>query len=77
MARIVGVPAKVPATTAQQVFTVGSGVAGGLAGFLLAKKLADVREVPAPALVGATLMSAVFTFGAAILLARAVRKETA
>ena len=73
MARIVAVPEKVPATVAQQVFTIGSGVAGGLAGFLLAKELAGTKEVPASALAGATLISAVFTFGAAIMLARTVK----
>ena len=75
MTRIVEVTQKVPPAVAQQVFTVGSAIAGGLAGFVLAKRLTDVKEVPVPPLVVATLVSAVFTLGAAIMQARSLEKE--
>jgi len=75
MTRIVEAPQKVSPTVAQQVFTVGSAIAGGLAGFVLAKNLAGVKEVPVPPLVVATLVSAIFTFGAAVMLARSLEKE--
>ncbi len=65
----------VPPTIAQQVFTIGSGIAGGLAGFMLARELVGVKEVPASTLAVATLVSAAFTFGAAYFLGKAVKKE--
>jgi len=75
MRQITTVRETVPPTIAQQVFTIGSGIAGGLAGFMLARELVGVKEVPTSVLAGATLVSAAFTFGAAYFLGKAVKKE--
>jgi len=75
MVTIIAVPQKVPPAVAGQVFTIGSGVAGLLAGSVLAKELSNVKEVKASDLAVATLISALFTFGAAIMLSRAIRRE--
>ena len=53
-----------PPTLAQQVFTIGSGVAGGLAGVVLARKLIEAEEVPTSQVVFAALFSAAATVGA-------------
>ena len=66
---------QIPPTVAQQIFTIGSGVAGGLAGFYLAKQLVGVKYVPREKVILATLISALFTFGAAVFLSRALEKE--
>ena len=55
-------------TVAQQVFSISSGVAGGLAGFVLANRLAGVQEVPRNQVIAAALLSGAFTFGAAFLI---------
>lgn len=59
-----------PPTVGQQIFTIGSAVAGGLAGIIVARKFADVEEVPINYVLAATVISAVFTVGAAVYLAR-------
>lgn len=51
-------------TIAQQVFTIGSGVAGGLAGVTLARKLIDAEEVPTSQVIFAAVFSAAATVGA-------------
>jgi len=68
------VPQRVPPTVAQQVFVIGSGIAGGAAGFFLAKELAGVEDVPVAPVAIATTLSAVLTFVAAMYLARKVRE---
>ena len=68
MSAIVQAPERVPATIAQQVFVIGSGIAGGLAGFTLAQKFSKVHDVPVAPLAIATLVSIAFTFGAAVWL---------
>jgi len=75
MAQIIEAPPYVDPPIAQQIFTIGSAIAGGLAGFILARSLANVEKVPVAPLVGATIVSAVFTFGAAMLLTRGLEKE--
>lgn len=60
----------VPPTVAQQIFVIGSGIAGGLAGFHLAQKWAKVESVPTGPLVIATLVSIFFTLGSAVLLTK-------
>ena len=75
MALIIEAPQKVSPTVAQQLFTVGSAIAGGLAGFVLARKLGHVTEVPLAPLITATVVSVVATFGAAIALTRYLEKE--
>ena len=74
-AQIISAPPNVSPPVAQQIFTIGSGVAGGLAGFVLARSLSSVQEVPTAPLIGATIVSAIFTFGAAIMLTKALEKE--
>jgi len=66
---------RLPPTVAQQIFVIGSGLAGGAAGFLLAKELAKVEDVPVNLVAGATFISVLFTFGAALFLARSLRQE--
>lgn len=68
MALVIRAPARVAPTVAQQIFTVGSAVAGGLGGFLLAKKLTKVSDVSFPLVLGTTLISIIATFGAAYYL---------
>ena len=70
MALIIQAPERVAPTVAQQVFILGSGIAGGLAGFLLAKHLAKVPDVSLPLVAGTTLVSIVATFGAALYLVK-------
>ena len=66
---------QIPPTVAQQIFTIGSGIAGGLAGMYLARQLVGVKNVPKEKVISATFISALFTFGAAVFLARALEKE--
>jgi len=75
MARILQVPDSIAPTVAQQMFVVGSGIAGGVGGYLIARQFANVKEVPLPLVVGTTLVSVLFTLGAAIFLARAAKGE--
>jgi len=57
------------------MFTIGSGIAGGLAGMVMAKGLVGRMSVPSSYVIGATIVSALFTFGAAFVLIRALPKE--
>jgi len=72
--REIEAPETIPVTIAQQIFMIGSGIAGGLAGFVLARELSDVREVRTPTVVITTAISALFTIGAGILLARKAKE---
>lgn len=58
-----------PPTVGQQIFTIGSAVAGGLAGIIVARKFADLEAVPMNYVLAATIVSVVFTVGAAVYLA--------
>ncbi|MFO7712128.1 MAG: hypothetical protein R6V51_02810 [Dehalococcoidia bacterium] len=62
-----------PPTVGQQIFAIGSAVAGGVAGIIVARKFADLQEVPTNYVLAATLISSVFTVGAALYL---VNKST-
>ena len=73
MIKVIEAPDRVAPTVAQQIFTVGSAVAGGLAGFLLAKKLAKVPDVSMRLVAGTTIISIIATFGAAVYLVRHLR----
>jgi len=59
---------------ALQAFTIGSALAGGLAGIILSRELAGVQDVPVPLLAGATIVSVFFTLGAGLYLAKKVRE---
>lgn len=65
----------VPTTIAQQVFVIGSGIAGGLAGFIIAKELTGVKDVPVSLVAGVTLISALATLGAGIYLAQKAKEQ--
>ena len=67
---VIQAPERVAPTVAQQIFILGSGIAGGLAGFLLAKHLAKVPDVSMPLVAGTTIVSVVATFGAALYLVK-------
>jgi hypothetical protein len=58
----------ISASIGQQIFTISSGVAGGLAGFLLAYRLKTSSHVHLKPLLLASLISAVATFGAVLLI---------
>jgi len=75
MALVLQAPSRVPPTIAQQVFVIGSGIAGGLAGFILAKELTGVEDVPADLVAGVTIVSAFATLGAGIYLARKAKGQ--
>lgn len=70
----VEVTATVPSTLAVQAFAIGGGIAGGLAGLYLARELADIHDVPTPALAVATVVSMIALFGSALFLAKASRR---
>lgn len=70
MELVIQAPDRVAPTVAQQVFLVGSGIASGLAGFLLAKHLSKVPDVSFPLVAGTTFVSILATFGAAVYLAK-------
>lgn len=75
MARIYAVSGEVAPPVAQQIFTIGSAIAGGVAGFVLANSLSKAEVVPTDKVLGATLISALFTLGAALVLAKSVEEE--
>jgi hypothetical protein len=61
----------IPSSIGQQVFTITSGVAGGLAGFLLAYRLKSASHIAVGPLLAASLISAVATFGVVFLITEA------
>lgn len=61
----------VPASIGQQVFTITSGVAGGLAGFLLAYRLKSASHIAVGPLMVASIISAVATFAVVFLITEA------
>jgi len=77
MVRITEAPSRVPPTVAQQIFVIGSGIAGGLGGIALARNLTGVKDVSVKYVAGATIISVIFTLGAAIYLGRKAREEGA
>lgn len=75
MIRSIHITDQMPPTIAQQLFTIGSGIAGGLAGMVMARGLVGRTSVPTSYVIGATAISALFTFGAAFLLIRTLPEE--
>jgi len=59
---------------AQQIFTIGSAIAGGAAGLVLARSLSKASSVSTDKVMGATLISILFTVGAALVLAKSVEE---
>lgn len=74
MALIIEAPSRVPPTVAQQIFTIGSAIAGGFAGIIVAREFVGVKDVPLSLVAGATIVSVLFTLGAGLYLARKVRE---
>lgn len=56
------------APLANQIFSIVPGVAGGLAGFMLANRLARARAVSAPEVLMASSIVAIITFGSLFLI---------
>jgi predicted transporter len=73
MALVAQIPDRVATTVAQQMFVVGSGIAGGVAGYLIAKEFSDIETVSTPLVIGTTVVSVLFTVAAGIYLARKAR----
>ena len=65
----------IPASIGQQVFTLTSGIAGGLAGFVLATRLTSATEIHVKPLVIASLVSAAATFGVVFMITAPNPKE--
>jgi hypothetical protein len=74
MLKILEAPDTVSPTIAQQMFVIGSGIAGGLGGIVLARKFTNVREVKVPVVAVATLVSIVATVGTAVWLSRSAEE---
>jgi len=55
-------------TVAQQIFSIVPGIAGGLAGFILALKLANTKNVKASEILLSSLIVAGATFGSVFLI---------
>jgi len=70
MAQILQAPDRLAPTVAQQMFVIGSGIAGGLAGILIAREFSKVEDVSAPLAIGTTVVSVLFTVGAGMILAK-------
>ena len=64
-------PSTMPATLALQLFSIVPGIAGGLAGFVLASKLANTRKVKTKGVLLAALLNAVLTLGSIYLIVSA------
>lgn len=63
-----------PSNIAQQVFVLGSGLAGAAAGMVLARSFSGVAAVPKSTVIGATIVSVVFTLGAGLYLAKKAKE---
>lgn len=74
MIQVIEAPERIAPTVALQIFTIGSALAGGLTGIILARELAGVEDVPTPLVAGATIVSVLFTLGAGLYLAKKVRE---
>lgn len=67
-------PSRMAPTIAQQIFVLGSGIAGGLAGFALAKGFSGVKDVSTPLVVATTVVSVFCTLGAGLYLANKAKE---
>lgn len=61
----------IPASIGQQVFTIASGIAGGLAGFVLATRLTKATHVKMTPVLLASAISAAATFGVVFMITEA------
>lgn len=70
-------PSKMPATVAQQIFSIVPGIAGGIGGFILAARLANTRKVKTRGVLIASGVVAALTLGAIFLIVKADEVEPA
>lgn len=68
------IESSLPPTVAQQVFIIGSGIAGALTGLVIARGFAGIKEVPTPLVVATTVVSIFFTVGAGLYLAKKAKE---
>jgi len=61
-------PSVMPATVAQQVFSIVPGIFGGIGGFILAARLANARKVRTKGVLLASVGLAALTLGAIFLI---------
>lgn len=61
-------PATIPASIGQQVFSITSGIAGGMAGLVLANRLRSSTEVHLQPVIFASLISAAATFAVVYMI---------
>jgi len=64
-----------PPTVGQQFFVIGTGIAAGVAGLILAKKLVGVTRVPTSAVIFATGFSALALLGAGVYIAKKAKES--
>jgi hypothetical protein len=64
-------PTTMPATIAQQVFSIVPGIAGGLAGLILGARLANTRKVKTSGVLLASGINAILTFASVYLIVSA------
>lgn len=64
------IPPFMPPTIAQQTYIVASGIAGGAAGMCLAYYLKNKSKVKTSTVIMASILSFVFTFVPALIIAR-------
>lgn len=62
------IPGHIPASIGQQVFTITSGIAGGLAGLVLANRLKSSTRINLQPLLLASVISAGATFAVVFLI---------
>jgi hypothetical protein len=74
MLRSTGVSYNLTPTMAQQIFVIGSGIAGGVAGICIARGFAGVKNVPGYLVALATIVSFAFTLGAGLYLAEKAKE---
>jgi hypothetical protein len=67
-------PPTLPPTVGQQFFVIGSGIAAGVAGLILAKQLVGVEKVPTSAVILATGLSALALLGAGVYIAKKAKE---
>ena len=67
-------PATLAPTVGQQFFVIGSGIAAGIAGLILAKELVGVTRIPTSAVIFATGFSAFALLGAGVYIAKKAKE---
>lgn len=61
-------PSAIPASIGQQVFSITSGIAGGMAGLVLASRLQNSTRVHLQPVIFASVISAVATFAVVYMI---------